>query len=261
MITGGLGNAPLFHKENEHSVIVNQDEKGWEVIYHRAHALLAAQLAGHWKRENSPVRLYETLAAISHHDDLEREWEGNQLTPAGTPLDFTLDKSTSIGKLRELTKNALYRGRWVALMISKHMSFLNEGKRGESEEMDRFLDEQLEHQEKWRKELKLTKKDVDDAYAFMQMFDRLSLILCQRHIPVGERALEIAKGPDGQRYDVVQLNDGKVTVKPWPFEEEPFTVNVEASNLEQVTFKDDAELTQALQKASIKVLEWTFVKA
>ena len=248
-------------KENKDSVIVNQDEKGWEVIYHRAHALLAAQLAGHWKKENSPVRLYETIAAISHHDDLEKEWEENQLTPAGTPLDFTLDPSTSLEKLREMAKNALYRGRWVALLISKHMSFLNEGKRGESAEMDRFLDEQLEHQEHWRKDLKLTKKDVEDAYAFMQMFDRLSLILCQRHLPVGERALEIAKGPSGKRYDVVQMNDGKVTVKPWPFEPEPFTVNIEAISLEQVTFKDNTELTQALQKAPIKVLEWTFVQS
>ena len=242
-------------------MIVNQHEKGWEVIYHRAHALLAAQLAGHWKRENSPVRLYETIAAISHHDDLEREWEGNELTPAGAPLDFTLDKSTSMKKLKEMTQNARYRGRWVALLISKHMSFLNEGKRGESEELDRFLDEQLEHQEHWRKELKLTKKEVEDAYAYMQMFDRLSLILCQRHLPIGERALEIAKGPDGQRYDVVQLKDGKVTVKPWPFEDEPFTVNVEACYLEQVTFKDNAELRQALQTAKIKPLEWTFIKA
>ena len=248
-------------EETENSVIVNQHEKGWEVIYHRAHALLAAQLAGHWKRENSPVRLYETIAAISHHDDLEKEWEGNQLTPAGTPLDFTLNQATSFDKLRELTQNARYRGRWVALLISKHMSFLNEGKRGESDEMDRFLDEQLEHQEHWRKELKLTKQEVEDAYAFMQMFDRLSLILCQRHLPVGERALEIAKGPEGKRYDVVQLKDEKVTVKPWPFEEEPFTVNVEACYLEQVTFSDNAELTQALQNAPIKVLEWTFIKA
>lgn len=246
--------------KEERCVIVNQHEKGWEVIYHRAHAQLAAQLAGHWNRENAPPRLYETLAAISHHDDLEREWEGNQLTPAGTPLDFTLDKSTSMEKLREMTKNARYRGRWVALLISKHTSFLNEGKRGESAEMDKFLDEQLEHQQQWQQQLKLTQEDVEEAYAFMQLFDRLSLILCQQQLPIGERALEIAKGADGTRYDVVQLDNGKVTVKPWPFEAEPFTVNVEASYLEQVTFKDNAELTQALQNAPIKVLEWTFVQ-
>jgi hypothetical protein len=241
-------------------VIVNQDEKGWEVIYHRAHAQLAAQIAGHWKKEKSPIRLYETIAAISHHDDLEREWEGNELTPVGTPLDFTLDKSLSLEKYREITTNSRYRGRWVAMLISMHTSFLNEGKRGESEELDQFLDEQLEHQEKWRKELKLTKDEVESAYAFMQWCDRLSLILCKRELPAGERALEISKGPDGRRYDVVEMRGGKVTVKPWPFGEEEFTVNVEACYLEQVKFKDNEELREALKTAPIETLEWTFVK-
>lgn len=242
-------------------MIVNQHENGWEVIYHRAHALLAAQLAGHWRKKDSPLRLYETLAAISHHDDLEREWDGNQLTPAGAPLDFTLDKKTDLKKLKELTTNAQYRGRWVAMLISMHVSFLNEGKRGESPELDSFLDEQLEHQDKWRRELKIKKKDAEDAYAFMQMFDRLSLILCNRNLPVGERALEIAKGPEGKRYDVVQMKDEQVTVKPWPFEDEEFTVNVEACYLNQVKFEDDAELTEALKTAPIQLLEWTFVKS
>jgi hypothetical protein len=34
----------------------------------------------------------DTIAAISHHDDLEKEWEDNQLTEAGAPKDFTLEK-------------------------------------------------------------------------------------------------------------------------------------------------------------------------
>ena len=241
-------------------MIVNQHEKGWEVIYHRAHALLAAQLAGHWNTYSSPVRLHETIAAISHHDDLEREWEGNQLTPAGTPLDLTLDKSMSLKQMRELTKTALYRGRWVALLISMHMSFLNESQRGESAEIDSFLDEQLENQELWRRELKLTTKEVESAYAFMQMFNHLSLILCKRELPNSERPLEIAKGPGGQRYDVVQLNDENVTVRPWPFEE-PFTVNVEAYYLSQVKFENNQEFTEALQSAPIRPVEWTFVEA
>lgn len=38
-------------------MIVNATQKGWEIIYHRAHALLAAQLAGQWKRQNAPARL------------------------------------------------------------------------------------------------------------------------------------------------------------------------------------------------------------
>jgi hypothetical protein len=68
--------------------IVNPIKSGWEIIYHRAHALLAAQLAGQWQRKNAPARLYETLAAISQDGDLEKEWEEDNLTDAGAPMDF-----------------------------------------------------------------------------------------------------------------------------------------------------------------------------
>nr|WP_281261363.1 DUF3891 family protein [Chamaesiphon polymorphus] len=71
-------------------MIVNLTDNGWEIIYHRAHALLAAQIAGYWQTPDDTTRLVDTIAAIAHHDDLEREWEGNHLTKAGAPLDFTL---------------------------------------------------------------------------------------------------------------------------------------------------------------------------
>ncbi len=241
-------------------MIVNQHEQGWEVIYHRAHALLAAEIAGHWHPKQRPLRWLETIAAISHHDDLEKEWEEKNISEAGAPLDFTLDKTTNVPRLQKLTQDARYRGRWVAMLISMHMSFLNEGKRGESKELDSFLDEQIQHQEQWRQELNITKDEAEKAYAFFEWCDRLSLILCNREIPVGERALEIATLPDGDRYDVMESSNGNVTVKPWPFLEEQFTVRVEASYVEQLKFTSSAELTQALQVAPIKTLEWTFEK-
>ena len=246
-------------------MIVNATPYGWKVIYHRAHALLAAQLAGQWRRKDAPVRLYETLAAISHHDDLEKEWEEDSLTEAGAPKDFTLntdnDPNNGFKKLAELAKNARYRGRWVALLISMHISRLNEPSRGKSPVFDDFLDEQLQNQQHWRSELGMAKDEVDAAYEFMQWCDRLSLILCQQELPADERFLEISKGPDGERYDIMQRRDQLVTVKPWPFQEEQFTVNVEACDIFQVKFESNAELTQALQSAPIKVLEWTFVKS
>ncbi|MBD0304742.1 MAG: DUF3891 family protein, partial [Tolypothrix sp. T3-bin4] len=91
-------------------MIVNATPNGWEIIYHRAHALLAAQLAGQWRRKDAPARLYETIAAISHHDDLEKEWEEDNLTEAGAPKDFLLsskaDVRAGIQKLADLAKNA-----------------------------------------------------------------------------------------------------------------------------------------------------------
>ncbi|MBN3962077.1 DUF3891 family protein [Nostoc sp. NMS8] len=246
-------------------MIVNATQNGWEVIYHRAHALLAAQLAGQWRRKDAPVRLYETITAISHHDDLEKEWEEDILTEAGAPKDFTLssnaDLDTGVDKLANLAKNSLYRGRWVALLISMHISRLNEPSRGKSSKLDKLLDEQLQNQKRWRKELGIEKDGVDAAYAFMQWCDRLSLILCQQELPEDERFLEISKGPEGKRYNIMQRSDNLVVVKPWPFQDDKFTVNIEACDLFEVKFESSTELAQVLQEAPIRVLEWTFVKS
>lgn len=241
-------------------MIVNLVENGWQVIYHRAHALLAAQIAGHWRRADAPERLYETVAAISHHDDLEKEWEGNHLTEAGAPLDFTLDTESSLSKLKEHIAKARYRSRWVTLLTSKHICFLSQSLWGESEEWDDFLDEQIKLQEDYRQALGIDKDAADRAYQFMRWCDRLSLILVQQQIPDAGRSVEITSGIDGQRYDMRELPNGKLTVEPWPFEEDEFTVNVEACHLSQLKFDSNEALTEALQTAPIQILEWTFLK-
>lgn len=240
-------------------MIVNLLKDGWEVIYHRAHALLAAQLAGHWRKSDSPERLYETIAAISHHDDLEREWEGNQLTEAGAPMDFTLDTDSSVDRFKEQVTSARYRGRWVTLLTSKHICFLTQTQKG-IPEWDEFLNAQMELQEQYRKQLGINKTDVERAYQFMRWCDRLSLILVQRQLPDMGRALEITSGIDGQRYDVRELEEGQVTVAPWPFEAKQFIVNVEACHLSELKYESNEALIAALQQTPIEALEWTFVK-
>jgi Protein of unknown function (DUF3891) len=242
-------------------MIVNHTKDGWETIYHRAHALLAAQLGGHWRRADAPERFYETLAAISHHDDLEREWQGNQLTKTGAPLDFTLgdvELEESLAKTKQHLEEARYRGRWVTMMTSMHACYLSQANRAQSQDWSDFLDEQLKNQARWRKELGITKDEAERAYQFMQWCDRLSLILAQRQVPEDGRALEITHGIDGQRYDLRCLENGCLTVEPWPFQDDEFTVNVEAANLDRLKFESDAELVTALKQAPISQLEWTF---
>jgi hypothetical protein len=243
-------------------MITNLLRDGWQVIYHRAHALLAAQLAGHWRRSDAPERLYETIAAISHHDDLEREWEGNELTPSGAPLDFTLGESSDspIAPLEKHITEALYRSRWVAFLTSKHTCFLSQDKWGTSPEWDTFLQNQQRQQETWRQALEIEAEAAERAYQFMQWCDRLSLILAQNQLPEAGRALEITSGIDGQRYDIRQLETGEVTVEPWPFENSEFTVNVESCHLSELKFADNEVLVKALHQAPIEVLEWTFAK-
>jgi hypothetical protein len=239
-------------------MIVNLTNNGWEIIYHRAHALLAAQIAGYWQTPEDTAQLVDTIAAIAHHDDLEREWRGDHLTAAGAPFDFTLGESLEVAPLYEHIENALYRGRWVALLVSMHTSCLNAGNRGRTPELDEFLDKQIEWQAKWCESLGIDKADADRAYAKMCCCDRLSLILCQQQIPDGERWLEIDTGPTGDRHDILQRPDGKLTVKPWPFNEPEFTVRIDACYPTQMQFASNEELIAALKQAPIKSIEWQF---
>ncbi len=237
-------------------MIVNPTKEGWEVIYHRAHALLAAQIGGQWMSATRPERWVEILAAISGHDDLAKEWEGGQLNDAGAPMDFRHSTGDSLEPLYGLIESAVYRGRWVAMLTSMHVCFLNEPSRAQDAKIARFLDEQAEQQKAWRKALKVSKKDADAAYAFMQWCDRFSLILAMRQIPMRERAVEISTGPDGLRYDLHQHPDGTLTVTPWPFEDSAFAVRCEATYLTQLSFKNDAELVKALKGGEVRELTW-----
>jgi hypothetical protein len=239
-------------------MIANMKDDGWEIIYHRAHALLAAQIAAHWKQSDSPLRITDTIAAISHHDDLEKEWEKNLLTQAGAPKDFTLEGQVSVEKLTKHIEESLYRGRWVALLTSMHTCFLNQD--SDSSDIAQFISEQEELQKQWRKELGVGKKEAQASYQFMKWCDRLSLILCQHKIPSNQRKLEINDGPNGQKYYITKSEADFLTIIPWCFTEAKIKVYVETSHLSQVQFKNNTEITEALKNAPRQYKEWIFQK-
>ncbi len=241
-------------------MIVNLVKEGWEIIYQQAHALLAAQIAFSWRVADRPARWVDTLAAIAQHDDGQRYWAGKAgLTEAGAPANFTM-LPFSLEQARQVMEEARFQGQWRSLLTSMHLSFLYEELRGQNKTTDAFLDEQLQNQERWRKALKVTKKEAQKAYDLMQWCDRLSLILCRQELPEAERALEISTGPDGVRYDVVQQKDGCIQVTPWPFELNQFLVTVEASYLAQLQFQSEAELATVLCQAPIRTKYWELTK-
>ena len=234
-------------------MIVNPVPEGWEIIYQQAHALLAAQIAFYWREAERPERWVDTLAAIAQHDDGQKFWAGKVgLTPAGAPANFTM-LPFSLAQATQVLDEARYQGRWRSLLTSMHLSFLYEELRGQDSKTTAFLDEQLENQAAWRKALKTTKKQAQQAYDLMQWCDRFSLILCRSQLPEMERTLEISKGPDGVQYQVTQQKDGLIKVSPWPFEPTSFELSVEASYLNQLQFTNETELSEALRKAPVKL--------
>ncbi|QHL88513.1 DUF3891 family protein [Nibribacter ruber] len=240
-------------------MIVNPHEKGWEVIYQQAHALLAAEIGFAWRVADRPLHFMKTLAAIAQHDDGQKDWTGKYyLTAAGAPANFT-QLPFSLEQAQQVMKEAKFQGHWRSLLTSMHLSFLHETVRGQHKTWDAFLDDQIELQKTCRRQLKVNKQQAQYAYDFMQWCDRFSLILCRRELPEMERTLEISQGPDGIRYEVTRLATGDVQVHPWPFQEKELEVSVEASLLIQLQFSTAKELAAALQAAPVQRLVWKII--
>jgi hypothetical protein len=247
-------------------MIVNPTSTGWQVIYQQAHALLAAQLAWAWPPFLAPDRWVGLLAATAQHDDEQAAWHGrgghHGLTPAGAPANFT-QVAFSIEQATGVLHAARFQGRWRSLLTSLHLSTLYEPLRASQPAITAFLDELRASQTRWTKELHLTKSQARQAYDLLHWCDRLSLILCRQELPEMGRAVEIYPDPLGASHrttHVVRQPAGPgtaVVISPWPFASKELVVSVEAQQLQQLQFRDDAELAAALHQGPIETLSWT----
>lgn len=242
------------------TMIVNYTEDGWQVITQRAHGLLAAQLAMQWRAKDRPERWTETVLAIAEHDDAEVELDGeNLLTPAGGPLNFAM-KNYEEEHARKLAVLSQIKSRYIALLTSLHAEFLYKKEEAERPEVKAFLTEQRRLQEGWRNELGLEKEAVLRIYDLLEWCDACSLLLCQNALQPERRKLEISTGPDKRMYHLVQLDEHKLTVEPWPFEEKRFDVFFEHRLIKQIQFSTSAEFRKAFLKAPVDEKRWTMEK-
>ncbi|AUD07125.1 DUF3891 family protein [Spirosoma pollinicola] len=239
-------------------MIVTQIDTGWQIINQQAHGLLAVQFALHWQVDKRPTHWVETLIALTEHDDGQDAWEGrNHLTTAGAPLDFQL-LQYSTEQCKQMIQIGLQKSRWNALLMSMHTSFLYEPKRGTDKALDEFLDQQVTNQTKWRKEVNATKAEAEYGYAFLQWCDALSLVLCMDQVPPEGRRMEVSVGPDGVSYYIRKRIDESFSLEPWPFDAPTVEVHVEIFKVEQLVFKNDKQLYNALQDSPVVMKTWIF---
>lgn len=239
-------------------MIVKSIPIGWEVIYQRAHGLLAAELAFHWKVAERPPYFMQTLLAIAEHDDGVPESRAPEnLTEAGAPKHFQL-LGRSAQQYRNVMEISTAKSRWNALMTSMHTTFLYEDKKYEDRDIEEFIKEQHVFQKKLFKDLEITKKEAERAYRFVEWCDALSLLLCMEQIQPEQRRMDVNVGPDGTMYQIWQDEKERLHVEPWPFEPDAFTVEVEYRELAQLQFKNADELDEGLRQASVKARKWDF---
>lgn len=242
-------------------MIVNHTNEGWEIIYQKAHGLLAASIAQFWKKSERPQSWLETLVAICEHDDNQQNWhDKHHLTSSGTPQDFSL-QAPDLEQASRILQAAKVKSRWIALLISSHINYLYHDKTDNNKPLEDLLKEQELFRHQTLKSLKIRKHALDQAYRLMNWCDTTSLILCKNLLPPDERELEVAPGPKVSQYYMFQRKGtGSIAVNPWPFEVKEFTVQVESRLINQIAFKDDGALHRSLQETPVSVKSWRFVK-
>ena len=237
-------------------MIANYTEQGWEIITQRAHGVLAAQIAMHWRIKDRPERWTETLIAIADHDDAQTELQSNDLlTQQGGPVNFRMKKFDP-EHCQRLHDFSVSKSRYIALLTSIHMQFLHTREIGTNPKVKPFLDEQLKLQAKWRAELKLSVKEINRIYGFMEWCDAFSLLLAQHEVQPENRQIEVSQGPDKKPYTLIQNAYGSLTVKPWPFEEQSFSLNLETRILSTLQFKNGDQFKIELEEAEVIEKVW-----
>lgn len=241
-------------------MIVNYREKGWEVVTQRAHGLLAAQIALHWRHKDRGVRWLELLLAIAEHDDANVELEKDDLlTCTGGPLDFKMVRFDAVHCQRTMSF-ALSKSRYIALICSMHLTFVYKQFQDDDPQAAAFIKEQRVLQKMWKKALNISAGEIKRDYQLLEWCDALSLLLCQHDEQPEARMVEVSAGPDGRNYLLKKCDDGNLTVLPWPFEASHFELRFERRLIPQLTFEDTADFRKSFHQAEVSEVIRKFVR-
>ncbi|GAA4323863.1 hypothetical protein GCM10023149_25090 [Mucilaginibacter gynuensis] len=239
-------------------MIVNYTEKGWEIVTQRAHGMLAGMLASYWHQSVRSQRWFETILAISAHDDARIEpGEHHLLTEQGGPIDFRMSAYDHEHCIRTMEASPS-KSRYIALLSSMHLAFVYGQLAIGVPEGVKFMQEQAALRECWRKELGISQYQAECDYRLLEWCDALSLLICKRECQPEARAIEISKGPNGQRHQLIQSPTGTLHISPWPFCKPAFDLPVESRLLHQLCFRDNKEFSSAFHEAPVILTIWRF---
>lgn len=202
------------------------------------HAHLAGQVAAHWGAWGDyPEELRgDLVSATHHHDDGWLAWEQSPtLDSRGVPINFdSLPLEEHLAIWRRGIELAARRSPFQELMVSRHAAHLydaypRERPAGEQAQLDRFLDEHRERQER----LAIEPAAMERGTELLSIWDGISLFLCAKarvDTTVGPHRLRCREGrvvldglsrPFGMEIQGWDLRDGWEKRRPmslrWSF--------------------------------------------
>jgi len=242
-------------------MIVAPVEPGWEIYFHKAHALLAMDIGLAIDHRYWPVRKYLAagLESIGEHDNAQPSWNGrDNLTEAGAPLDYRDRKEVDLKQAKAVVRSAQYKSSFMAIMVSLHCQNLYQNSTEAA--VIEFLDKQRRLRSQYEAHLNLDSKAILQSYEFLRFCDDLSLTLCQNEFSPGDE-IPIAAIVGDEKIRLRTGKDGSFTLRPWVFFEDELVFPVEFFRTTKRVFASDEELKQDIALERPLVREFVFRKS
>lgn len=242
-------------------MIVTKNSRGWNIFFHRAHALLAYKIGMNLKSKFWPLPIFrlDGLAAITDHDNGQPGWHRNDnLTDSGAPLDYRQRKIPALKETKDLIERCLYKSSFMTLMVSMHCTSLYKDQ--EEKQVKDFLNEQKKLQKVIRENLQLNEEDLKASYLVLRFCDELSLTLCQGDVPKNERKIQLEPLPGLAENYLLQDQNGVLRLETWIFEKSEVQLTGEYYQTKKLSYKSDKELIDELPLGQPKYLTFNFQK-
>jgi hypothetical protein len=242
-------------------MIVTKNTQGWNIYFHKAHALLAFKIGMKIKESVWPDLNYrlEVLSAITEHDDSQADWnKSDNLTPLGAPVDYRQSGQMKITEVQNMIDRCLQKSAFMTLMISIHCVSIY--KEQESKSVKKFLSDQEDLCQSILSHLKISRKDAEDYYLILRFCDELSLMLCQQDIPKPTRKIELDPLPGISENYIWSDEEGILRMDNWCFDEPEFILTGEHYTTQKLSYSSDAELVGELPLGKPLFTSYTFKK-
>ncbi|MFM9125916.1 MAG: DUF3891 family protein [Actinomycetota bacterium] len=237
-----------------------------EIVTQVDHAVISGILAEAWSASGpDALRPRDAIVTAARlHDIGWRHWEAApRLNPdTGRPanfLDVVIDEHLRLYRLGIEEVEAV--DPWAGMLVSMHAAGIYTGRYGSQPALllsrapdvqavvDAFVAEQEARYGGAQVALDVTDDELWRAYLLLQVFDRLSLRLCQGD-PAGPGPMEIAL--PGERVLRVEPDAGCDRLDPWPFDADEIRVGIPTRVVPLAGYDGDDALGAALTGAAVE---------
>jgi hypothetical protein len=208
-------------------MIVRDAGANWQVVLQTDHADLSAAIARQWKGLDKAKD--SVVVATERHDDGWAVWEQSPAfePDTGRPVNFLdVHIASHLAFYRAGIAAITEQDPYAGLLVSMHGAGIYRQRYGSDlnlkltrepeaqEAIDAFVAEQEDGYPGRIEALGLDEEERWENYNHLQMFDRLSLYFCMRHVEAGETA---SIGD----YRIEAVAPWQVTIDPFPFDTDP----------------------------------------